>query len=102
MLCLRWVRTWKQLADPLTKKMATELLQKFRASQMLGLVATKEDNEEESRRSAICKAQRDQRKQRMAKTSNKTFLPQCDHYRGKSACGWNCMFLKTGINDRTR
>ena len=75
-LCLRWVPTWKQLADLLTKDMITELLQKFRASQFLCLVASQEDHDEESRRSAIRKAQRDRRKQRMAKTSKKrSFSP---------------------------
>ena len=49
-LRLRWVPTWKQVADPLTKDMSTELLKQFRQTGKLCLVETKEDQVEEARR----------------------------------------------------
>ena len=49
-LRLRWVPTWKQVADPLTKEMSTELLKQFRQTGKLCLVETKEDQVEEARR----------------------------------------------------
>ena len=67
-LRLRWVPTWKQVADPLTKDMATDLLQRFRTNGRLCLVETQQDREEEQRRAGIRKAQRERRKQRMATT----------------------------------
>lgn len=41
-LQLRWVPTWKQLTDPLTKEMNTELVDQFQAKNLLCLVETKE------------------------------------------------------------
>ena len=40
---LRWVPTWKQMADPLTKEMARDLLLEFRKTNSLCLVETAED-----------------------------------------------------------
>ena len=67
-LKLRWTPTWKQLADPLTKEMATDLLKEFRQKGSLCLVETTEDRREEARRSGLRKAQRERRKLRMKVT----------------------------------
>ena len=66
-LKLRWTPTWKQLADPLTKEMATDL-KEFRQKGNLCLVETTEDRQEEARRSGLRKAQRERRKLRMKVT----------------------------------
>ena len=64
-LGLKWTPTWKQLADPLTKEMSGELLQRFRKKTVLCLIQTPADVLEEERRSGIRKAQRERRKARM-------------------------------------
>ena len=64
-LGLKWTPTWKQLADPLTKEMSGELLQRFRKKTVLCLIQTPADILEEERRSGIRKAQRERRKARM-------------------------------------
>lgn len=79
-LQLRWVPTWKQVADPLTKEMGTELLQQFRHSGKLCLVETQDDKAEEERRAGIRRAQRERRKQRMATaatTRQQLLSPMC-------------------------
>lgn len=72
-LQLRWVPTWKQLADPLTKEMSSDLLDKFRANNRLCLIETKEDRCEEERRAGLRRAQRERRKSRMKATQQRSF-----------------------------
>ena len=65
---LRWVPTWKQMADPLTKEMNGDLLTTFRKTNSLCLVETAEDQLEEKKRASVRKAQRERRKMRMQAT----------------------------------
>ena len=81
-LRVRWLPTWKHLADPLTKHMATEMYRIFRGSNKLCLIETENDRVEEERRAGIRRGQRERRKQRMFSSRN-TFFLGCE----KFSCG---------------
>ena len=65
LLHLHWVPTWRQFADGLTKDMPDELFYQFRARGVINVKETLEDQQEETRRAGIRKAQRDRRKARL-------------------------------------
>ena len=56
---VRWLPTWKQLADPLTKHMTTEMYRIFRESNKLCLIETENGRVEEERRAGIRRGQRE-------------------------------------------
>lgn len=62
---MKWVPTFKQLADPLTKEMTDLLLRKFKRTNQICLNCTAEDLETEKKRAAIRKGQRERRVARM-------------------------------------
>ena len=68
---LRWVPTFKQLADSLTKSMRDVLLTQWKCDGLVCLTSTPEDLQEESRRAMIRKGQRERRAAR-AKKSDET------------------------------
>ena len=78
-IALRWVPTWKQIADPMTKEMSGTLLDSFRNHPFLSLVQT-EDRVEEQRRSDLRRGQRERRKVRMKSGARSTsFSPDVKH-----------------------
>ena len=66
MFQLRWVPTYKQYADGLTKKMNNPLWSEFSEGGLLSLKETEEEAEFESHRKSLRKAQRERRKKRFA------------------------------------
>ena len=74
-IALRWVPTWKQIADPMTKEMSGTLLDSFRNHPVLSLVQTEEDRVEEQRRSDLRRAQRERRKVRMKAVQGQHLFP---------------------------
>ena len=68
---LRWVPTFKQLADSLTKSMRDVLLTQWKCDGLVCLTSTPEDLQDESRRAMIRKGQRERRAAR-AKKSDET------------------------------
>ena len=74
---IHWTPTWKQFADSLTKDMEDSLFRKFRQSGRLNLRQSPDDVQEEERRAALRKAQRERRKVRMKslKLSSKSHAP---------------------------
>ena len=73
-LYLRWVPTFRQLADSLTKNMKDVLLTAFKREGQVCIVSTKEDEVIEERRAKIRKGQRERRTARMKKTSSQQVL----------------------------
>ena len=74
-IALRWVPTWKQIADPTTKEMSGTLLDSFRNHPFLSLVQTEEDRVEEQRRSDLRRGQRERRKVRMKAVQGQHLFP---------------------------
>ena len=66
MFHLRWVPTYKQYADGLTKKMNNPLWSEFSEGGLLSLKETEKEAEFESHRKSLRKAQRERRKKRFA------------------------------------
>lgn len=71
---LRWVPTFKQIADALTKSMKDLLLTDLKRRGLTSLVSTSEDEREEIRRAAIRRGQRERRAAR-GKTSGQQVFP---------------------------
>ena len=71
LLILRWVPTFRQLADSLTKAMKDVLIGAYKKIGKICLISTSEDEAEEQRRSAIRRGQRERRSAR-AKQSSKS------------------------------
>lgn len=64
-IVMKWVPTYRQFADFLTKMMAPILWHQFMKTQRIALKETPEEAEEEDRRKGIRRAQRQRRKDRM-------------------------------------
>ena len=64
---MKWVPTYKQYADFLTKRMAAPLWEEFVRTGRISLRETAEEAVEEERRRGIRRAQRHRRKERMQK-----------------------------------
>ena len=62
---LLWVPSAHMLADPLTKKMWSEIFERFRQTQRYSLVQTPLEAEEEKRRADLRRGQRQRRKIKM-------------------------------------
>ena len=68
LLLMKWVPTFRQIADSLTKSMKDVLLTAFKKSGKLCIVGTEEDELLEKKRSMIRKGQRERRNARIKKT----------------------------------
>ena len=79
-MALRWVPTFKQLADSLTKAMKDLLLIQWKRDGQICLISTDQDLIEESRRASIRKGQRERRAARGAKLSSETLRFLQEHF----------------------
>ena len=73
LMSLRWVPTFKQLADSLTKNMKDILLRQLKRDGLMCLTSTHEDVQEEQRRSQIRKGQRERRAARAKQDQQSLF-----------------------------
>ena len=62
---IRWVPSRRQLADPLTKSMDSDVLDAVLASNKWSLVPTADEEAEEQHLKGLRRAQRERRKERM-------------------------------------